>query len=580
MRTAFLSLQPAALPRGFSVLELHRLFYTRRVTALFACLTAAAIGGYAQPPRIFSRGVVNAASYAPAGVPGGGIAQGSIFTIFGANLGPTTGVQATSFPIQTSLSNVSIRFVLGSNAVNVLPLYVSAGQINALMPSNAPTGLGALQVTANNQRSNNLPVQVVSSSLGVFSVASSGMGPGVVQNFVSQTNQPVNSLQVTAKPGDTITVYGTGLGAISAPDNVAPPAGTLPVKTEAWVGGQSATVLYSGRSPCCSGLDQIVLTIPQSTVLGCWVPVYFRTAGTTTSNAVTIAVSANGAPCSEPNNPLAQTFIQGGTAGTVRLIQSSVREDVATIASTDVSTDVFNYDLSQLQGGSFVFAPLFSQPPAGSCTLFQLAGDYWGSNGGFPIPTTAVRSLDAGTFSISGATNANLAPATAGFPGVFLGSYVSSYFPNQLVLNPGASTLTASGGADVHGFSAAITIPQPFTWTGREQLSSINRGQPLTLSWIGLPAGQQMSILGGNVDLPSNSSAIFYCVAPANASSFTIPTAVLGAMPATRADPRKSKGAIYLVNSSPGNGTPVSATGLNAAVALPMYMFGKLVIFQ
>ena len=124
-------------------------------TALFsfsACLCGITTAAYAQPPRIFSRGVVNAASYAPAGVPGGGIAQGSIFTIFGANLGPTPGVQAASFPIQTALSNCSIRFVSGSNAVNVLPLYVSAGQINALMPSNAPTGLGALQVTANNFR--------------------------------------------------------------------------------------------------------------------------------------------------------------------------------------------------------------------------------------------------------------------------------------------------------------------------------------------------------------------------------------------------------------------------------------------
>lgn len=39
---------------------------------------------------IAPRGIVNAASFMPAALPGGPIAQGSLFSIFGVNLGPNS----------------------------------------------------------------------------------------------------------------------------------------------------------------------------------------------------------------------------------------------------------------------------------------------------------------------------------------------------------------------------------------------------------------------------------------------------------------------------------------------------------
>jgi|SRR5579871_4736425 len=557
-------------------LKVFRSGYLEKIVILLAAAGVA----FGQAPRIFSRAIFNAASFAPAGVPGGSIAQGSMLSIFGTNLGPAKGVPASSFPLQTSLSGVSITFTQGGQSVNLLPLYVSAGQINAIMPSNAGIGLGSLQVTYNNLKSNFSPMRVVASSFGVFAVGGAGMGPGAVHNFVSQANQPLNSLKTTAAPGDTITIYGTGLGPITTPDNVAPPAGNLPVQVEAWVGGQAAIVAYSGRSPCCSGLDQIVLNIPKNASQGCWVPIYFRTAGAITSNAVTVAIDPKRGPCSDPSNPLTQIFTAGGTGGTLRLTKSSVHEDVATLAPVDAATDIFTYDLRNLPGGAFVFSPLLSQPPAGSCTVFEFAGDFWGLNGGFPSPLAQVSYLDTGTFTASGSVSGNLSSGVSGDFGAFLGSDLPPYFPSQLTINPGTAKLTSSGGTDVPSFSSTITIPQPFTWTGREELTTIPRNEPLTLSWTGLPSGQQMSILGGNVDLPSNSSAIFYCLAPVGASSFTISNAVLEFVPATRADPRASKGLLYLMNSSPENGTPVHVSGIKTAVVLAVYMFGKTVIFQ
>lgn len=60
------------------------------------------------------------------------------------------------------------------------------------------------------------------------------------------------------------------------------------------------TVLYSGRSPCCSGVDQIVMTLPSNVPLGCWVPVTVN-AGGVVSNTATLAIAA---ACSDPANPL------------------------------------------------------------------------------------------------------------------------------------------------------------------------------------------------------------------------------------------------------------------------------------
>ncbi len=69
-----------------------------------------------------------------------------------------------------------------------------------------------------------------------------------------------------------ITLWGTGLGPVAA-DNVAPIAGNLPTQVELFVGGVPATVNYSGRTPCCSGVDQIAFVVPANAPQGCWVPV-------------------------------------------------------------------------------------------------------------------------------------------------------------------------------------------------------------------------------------------------------------------------------------------------------------------
>ena len=56
-------------------------------------------------PSIGVGGVVNAASFSYQGLPNSAIAQGSLFSVFGANMGSSTGASATTFPLTGNLDD-------------------------------------------------------------------------------------------------------------------------------------------------------------------------------------------------------------------------------------------------------------------------------------------------------------------------------------------------------------------------------------------------------------------------------------------------------------------------------------------
>ena len=159
-----------------------------------------------------------------------------------------------------------------------------------------------------------------------------------------------------------------------------------------------------------------------------------------------------------------------------------------------------------------------------------------------------------------------------------IGSFLPLYqLPNTLFLSPGPYTVTGPGGADIGAINASLTMPPAFAWTNRDQTTNVKRSQPLALNWTGGASGQTISILGASSDLPTNSSAAFFCVAPVGATSFTIPAEVLSALPASQSAAQKSKAAIFLIGSSD---TPFTASGLQTAFGSAVYVLGKTVSFQ
>src|ERR1039458_1025652 len=224
------------------------------------------IGILAQP-TISVQALSSAVARAP-GMPGSGIAQGSIFSIYGSGLGPTTWIEANQFPLPTTLGGTSVTVTVQGTSVPAIVLGADSAQVNALLPSSAPIGNGTFTVTYNKQTSAPAPIQVVGSAFGIYTFNEQGTG----QAIATDANYQVNTIIHVFHPNDYVVLWGTGLGAISGNDAAPPIVGNLPTQVTVYVGNIAANVSYQGRSGCCSGLDQINFQVPAG-VTGCYVPV-------------------------------------------------------------------------------------------------------------------------------------------------------------------------------------------------------------------------------------------------------------------------------------------------------------------
>jgi len=528
-------------------------------------------------PYINGRGITNGASYMSNSLAGGGIAQGSIFSLFGTDLGPQQGVQVSAFPIQTSLAGVSVSVTQGKSVVAALPIYVSATQVNAIMPSNTPPGRVAVTVSYDNSVSNPSPVTVVSSAFGIFTANSAGFGPGILTNFVTSANQPTNALSMGAKPGQVVTIWGTGLGAVAA-DNVAPTAGNLAAQTAVFVGGVLVSATYHGRSPCCAGLDQVVFTVPSNVPLGCYVPVAVRTGGITVSNTVTMAIAGSGSTCADPANVIEAPMIAGKAVGMVLPYRVDQDVDVIVPTPSDVTGDFLETILLQPSTSPYFFFPLAAQPPQGACTVYYVNGNlFHGTH--LPGLVNGGQFLDGGVPSASG--TAAVTSVSSSFYDILLGSNDTTIVTSPLVFSPpNPVTVSMPGGQDVRSFSISIPTTGSVTWTNRDSLAStLDHTQPLTVTWSSTGATNGTVLIGGgNFDTPHNASSMFLCAANVSAGSFTVPVWALANVPATPIAETQPYGNVFIE----ALGAPVSfsAPGLDAGFGWYGQQFVNAVLWQ
>ena len=154
-----------------------------------------------------------------------------------------------------------------------------------------------MTVTYKGQKSAPAPILVTRSNFGIFTLNKTGSGPAVARNTTADS-QKTNSFTESARPGQTVVIYGTGLGPVEFDETNPAVIQNLNLNVEVFVGGRKANVLYKGRSSCCSGGDQIDFVVPDS-VAGCYTPVVVTVDGAI-SNFATIAVEPEGKPCSNP----------------------------------------------------------------------------------------------------------------------------------------------------------------------------------------------------------------------------------------------------------------------------------------
>ncbi len=518
------------------------LFQPLSRTLLLGVFLATFFGPASAAPQLQQGAIVNAASFAVDGTPSAGIARGSLFTVFGVDIGPTAPVQATSFPLPLDLGGVTIKITAGGNQYDAVVLFAINSQVSAILPSAVPAGQASLVLSYNGQPSNAITFQVVNRQVGVFTRTQNGSGLAVLQNFISPSNQPVNTLNQSAQPGQVVILWGTGLGAsLNADDRNAPAPGNIvpPNEVKVYVGGTEAVVEYAGRSGCCSGVDQINFRVP-SNVEGCFVPVVVTTNGVP-SNFTSMAISKGSNICNDPyglsSNQL-ETLLSKSTirVGAVSLSRSRTQIETPFITVTNTS-DVGVATFQEYSTAGLLEAPGVVGNPVlvnGSCMVSTFRNDQDDEQ---PVPPELAalyrqRGLDAGAaVSVNGPLGARQLPKQ-GEPGEYFALLTNPLVPNDTYLDPGQYTVSnGSGGADVKAFSITRNVPSIFTWTNRNAITSVNRGQSLTVTWTpGNNPDDVAAIFGASYSIPKRVASTVFCFAPANAGTFTIPQYVLAAM--------------------------------------------------
>ena len=220
----------------------------------------------------------------------GAISPGEIVSLFGSSMGPAAGV---GFDPTNPLSLGQVQVMFG-NLPGALT-YVSANQINAVVPYGVAGATTSVTVQYEGQTSNSMPATVQATTPAIFSADMSGHGPGAILN----SDYTLNSGTAPAAAGSVVMIYGTGGGVTNPPSadgSLAPsaePFARLAALSSVTVtiGGVPAQVVYAGGSPgLVSGLTQVNAVVPAGVTSGTPVPVVLAVGGVSSQSGTTMVV--------------------------------------------------------------------------------------------------------------------------------------------------------------------------------------------------------------------------------------------------------------------------------------------------
>jgi uncharacterized protein (TIGR03437 family) len=241
--------------------------------------------GAAVVPSFQPSSVVNAASFLP-----GPVAPGEIVTVFGTGFGPgpLTTFQTIDGLLNTTLGGTRMLF----DGVPAPLIYTVERQLSAAVPYEV-SGKPSTQVQVEYRGTRSAPVtlQLATASPGIFTLDSSGRGPGAIVNQDSSVNTPANPARI----GSVVSIFATGEGQTTPPGVDGKPGSEpaphpiLPVSVT--IGGQTVTPSYAGGVPgSVAGLIQVNVQIPSGIQTGNAVPVLLQVGSTSSQSGVTMAV--------------------------------------------------------------------------------------------------------------------------------------------------------------------------------------------------------------------------------------------------------------------------------------------------
>jgi len=233
--------------------------------------------GFLGVPSVTQDGVVNAFSGE-----GGVIAPGEVVSIFGAGLGPVTGVALQFDPQTGQLPASGPGVTVTLNGIPAPLFYVQSEQVNLQVPYELDGASEAsLSVTVNGQSSTpkTLPVRPVR--------------PGLFPRIWNQDGS-VNSPGNPAAPGDVIVLYATGQGVTSPPSRTgAYPSGVYPdpaAPAVLRIGGVEAEIQFRGQAPGTAGVMQVNAKVPEAVARGPAVPVVLTIGAVDSQAGLSVAI--------------------------------------------------------------------------------------------------------------------------------------------------------------------------------------------------------------------------------------------------------------------------------------------------
>jgi hypothetical protein len=293
-------------------------------------------------------------------------------------------------------------------------------------------------------------------------------------------------------------------------------------------------VAYQGRSPCCSGLDQINFVVPSGTS-GCYVPVAVTVNGVV-SNFPSMSIAANRGTCSDP---------QGLPASALQKLSAGQTQDVGVIVLSrfsplflglvTVNQDTGTAFFSEYTKASVIqsrgIAPLNA---FGSCSVATCIGSTCVPH----TQATSAQALDAGNALTITRTqdsqSKQLTKTNTGGYSAALGGGSLNGPPD--FLNLGNYSISGPGGPDVGVFNTTLTIGTPLVWSNQSTFTTVSRGSDLgPLRWSGGDPNGYVAIVGASTtDATSTAAQVtgtFFCTEKVSAGQFTVPSWVLSAIP-------------------------------------------------
>lgn len=230
----------------------------------------------------------NGASFQP-----GPISVGVIFTVKGTNLGPATGTVFTlnqQGGIDASLAGVRVLF----DGFPGTPLFVREDQINVVVPYEiAGRNVTRMVVEYNGRTSTPLDLAVATTSPGIFTAGSTGLGQGAIVNQNGSLNGAPGQFTIPAAPGSFISIYMTGGGQSAPPSTTGSVTSGLRLIPNVTVNiaGRILTPEFAGYAPSyTTGLVQINVRLPEDVGRGLALPLSVNIGGVNSQPGVTIAI--------------------------------------------------------------------------------------------------------------------------------------------------------------------------------------------------------------------------------------------------------------------------------------------------